>query len=101
MNLEIAEATKLATSIKDARASFKCDVALIPSYVFIAEVKHLIYATGVHLGAQDCSIHDNGAYTGEDSATQLKSAGVEYVIIGHSAFWREPWYFETENADCP
>jgi triosephosphate isomerase len=30
MNLEIAEATKLATSIKDARASFKCDVALIP-----------------------------------------------------------------------
>ena len=84
MNLDIAEAIKLATAVKDARASFKCDVALIPSYVFIAEVKHIIYATGLHLGAQDCSIHENGAYTGEVSAKQLKSAGVEYIIIGHS-----------------
>ena len=84
MNLEIAEAIKLATGVKDARASFKCDVALIPSYVYIAEVKHIIYATCIHLGAQDCSIHENGAFTGEVSAAQLKSAGVEYIIIGHS-----------------
>lgn len=84
MNLDIAEAVKLATAIKDARASFKCDVALIPSYVFIAEVKHIIFASGLHLGAQNCSIYENGAYTGEVSASQLKSAGVEYIVIGHS-----------------
>ena len=84
MNLDIAEAIKLATTIKDARASFKCDVALIPSFVFIADIKHIIYASGVHLGAQDCSIHDNGAFTGEVSAKQLKSAAVEYVLVGHS-----------------
>ena len=84
MNIEIADAIKLATGVKDARATFKCDVALIPSYVYIAEVKHIIYATGLHLGAQDCSVHENGAYTGEVSAKQLKSAGVEYIIIGHS-----------------
>ena len=84
MNLEIGEAIKLATEVKEARADFKCDVALIPSYVYIAEVKHIIYATGLHLGAQNCSIHENGAYTGEVSAKQLKSAGVEYIIIGHS-----------------
>ena len=37
-----------------------------------------------NLGAQNVSTKDNGAYTGEVSASQLKSYGVEYCIIGHS-----------------
>ena len=84
MNLEIGEAIKLATDIKEARAKFACDVLLIPSFLYIADVKHMIYASGIHLGAQDCSLFENGAFTGEVSARQLKSAGVEYVVIGHS-----------------
>ncbi len=36
------------------------------------------------LGAQDVSINDNGAYTGEVTAKQLKSFGVEYCLVGHS-----------------
>ena len=36
------------------------------------------------LGSQNVSINDNGAYTGEISASQLKSFGVEYAIVGHS-----------------
>ena len=84
MNLEINEAIQLANDIKAARGSFNCDVLLIPSFLFIADVKHIVYATGIHLGAQNCSIYENGAYTGEVSAKQLKGAGVEYIIIGHS-----------------
>ena len=84
MNLDIAEAIKLAGDIKAARGNFGCDVLLIPSYLFIAEVKHIVYATGIHLGAQNCSLFENGAFTGEVSAKQLKGAGVEYIIIGHS-----------------
>ena len=84
MNLEIGEAIKLATDIKEARAKFACDVLLIPSFLYIADVKHMIYASGIHLGAQNCSLFENGAFTGEVSAKQLKSAGVEYIIIGHS-----------------
>ncbi len=84
MNLEIGEAIKLATDIKEARAKFACDVLLIPSFLYIADVKHMIYASGIHLGAQNCSLFENGAFTGEVSARQLKSAGVEYIIIGHS-----------------
>ena len=38
----------------------------------------------VHLGVQNVSTTNDGAYTGEVSATQLKSYGVEYAIIGHS-----------------
>ena len=38
----------------------------------------------IHLGAQNVSKFDNGAYTGEISAYQLKSYGVKYCIVGHS-----------------
>lgn len=36
------------------------------------------------LGAQDVSINTNGAFTGEATAKQLKSFGVNYCLVGHS-----------------
>jgi triosephosphate isomerase len=36
------------------------------------------------LGAQTCSSFDQGAYTGEVSASLLKEIGCQYVIVGHS-----------------
>ncbi len=38
----------------------------------------------VALGAQDVFWEESGSYTGEVSVKMLKSAGVQYVIIGHS-----------------
>ena len=38
----------------------------------------------VKLGAENCSEHDKGAYTGEVSATMVKSTGATHVILGHS-----------------
>ena len=35
-------------------------------------------------GAQDCSAHDSGAYTGEVSAAMLAEFGCRYAIVGHS-----------------
>jgi triosephosphate isomerase len=37
-----------------------------------------------HLGAQNFNAKDNGAYTGEVSASQLKSIGCLWVLVGHS-----------------
>ena len=42
------------------------------------------FKEGIDLGAQNVSSNENGAYTGEISAIQLKSFGVKYVIVGHS-----------------
>ena len=39
---------------------------------------------GITTGAQDVSNHENGAYTGDISATMLKEMGTQYVIVGHS-----------------
>ncbi len=38
----------------------------------------------IKLGAQDCSQHNKGAFTGEISAQMLKDCGAWYVILGHS-----------------
>ncbi len=40
--------------------------------------------TGVAKGGQDCSSEASGAFTGDISATMLKEAGCDYVIVGHS-----------------
>lgn len=39
---------------------------------------------GILLGSQNVSKFDDGAYTGEISANELKSYNVKYAIVGHS-----------------
>ena len=38
----------------------------------------------LHLGAQDCSNFNSGAYTGEISASMLKENNCQFCIVGHS-----------------
>jgi triosephosphate isomerase (TIM) len=54
-------------------------------YPFLSEISWLMDGKdNVHVAAQNCSHEENGAFTGEVSATMLKSFGAEYVILGHS-----------------
>ena len=55
---------------------------------------HLLNAkpNGLLIGAEDCSAHENGAFTGEISAEMLASTGAKYCIVGHSErrqYWNE------------
>lgn len=38
----------------------------------------------IEIAAQDCSLTNTGAYTGEIAPSQLKDMGVTWVILGHS-----------------
>jgi triosephosphate isomerase len=38
----------------------------------------------INLGAQNCSSHESGSFTGEISAKMISDSGCKYVIIGHS-----------------
>lgn len=38
----------------------------------------------ISLGAQNCSEHDSGAFTGEISTSMLRDIGCQYVLAGHS-----------------
>lgn len=60
------------------------DVLVCPSYLTIPAVAEVAKGEPVMLGAQNCSEHHKGAYTGQVSVKMLKEAGVQYVIVAHS-----------------
>ena len=47
------------------------------------------------IGAQDCSAHEKGQYTGDVSAEMIAAAGAKYVIVGHSD--RRKYHNETNE----
>ena len=49
----------------------------------------------VHIGSQNIHQAESGAYTGEVSASQIISVGVEYVILGHSE--RRAYFGESDS----
>jgi triosephosphate isomerase len=85
-----ANAERLA-GIK-AALPFMAEVAVCVPFPYIAEVALTLTGSPIGWGAQDCSAHEQGAYTGEVSATMLAEFGCRYVIVGHSerrAYHRE------------
>ncbi len=100
MNLTKEQAAKLASEVANMAADeLTDDVTLImcPSFIHLPTVKALLphHLTQVSVGAQNCSQHEAGAYTGEISVEMLTSYEVAYVIVGHSER-RE--YFREDNA---
>jgi triosephosphate isomerase (TIM) len=85
MNLKLGEAQALATTVKDAAGRYSDrDVLLYPTFLQLPSVRQIVMASNVALGAQNCSGEKEGAFTGEISAGQIKDAGAQYVLIGHS-----------------
>ncbi|MFM7858677.1 MAG: triose-phosphate isomerase [Flammeovirgaceae bacterium] len=60
------------------------EVVLCTPSLYLANIKAQLGNSRIQLGAQNCSEHESGAYTGEISAAMIGSLGVPYVIIGHS-----------------
>jgi len=89
MNLNHLEAIalvqKLAFSLDETDLE-KVEVAVLPPYTDIRSVQTLIDGDKLALsyGAQDVSVHDSGAYTGEVSGAMLAKLGCRYAVVGHS-----------------
>lgn len=60
------------------------DVVICPSFTHLTAVRHELIGSGIRLGAQDVFYEQEGPYTGEVAASQLRETGVEYVMVGHS-----------------
>ena len=100
MNLNHLEAIalvqKLAFTLTDAdHDAVECVV--IPPFVDLRSVQTLVDGDKLRIryGAQDLSVHDSGAYTGEVSGAMLAKLGCAYVLVGHSE--RRQYHAESDE----
>ncbi|GAB3075106.1 triose-phosphate isomerase [Corynebacterium aquatimens] len=73
------------------------DVALIVPFTDIRSVQTLVNGDElkVTFGAQDISVHESGAYTGEVSGAMLSKLDCTWVVVGHSE--RREYHNETNE----
>ena len=86
MNNDLKESEKLIVELKNLLQNEKpnCDIIVCPPFTSLLEASKLLKGSSIKLGAQNMHFEESGAFTGEISASMLKSAGCEYVILGHS-----------------
>jgi triosephosphate isomerase len=91
----MALVSELSNMIKDEYHG-SAEVVIIPPSLYINSVSRMVADfNNISSGAQNCSNHASGAYTGEISATMIKSCGGKYIIIGHSE--RRQYFGETND----
>ncbi|MDR2565741.1 MAG: triose-phosphate isomerase [Bifidobacteriaceae bacterium] len=102
MNLDHLEAAatvqRLHWALQDANFDYdKVEVAVLPPFTDLRSVQTVTDADNMSIryGAQDVSVHTDGAYTGEISARMLAKLGCSFVVVGHSE--RRQYHGETDQ----
>lgn len=85
MNTSLADATILATSVKNAVEGLDVDIVLCPPFVWLYPVWEILEKSpkNLYLGAQNMWFTSTGAMTGEISPSMVKKMA-DFVILGHS-----------------
>ncbi len=86
MNTNLSEALDLISEIKKGSEQFSdIEKIIFPPFTFLKNASDsLVNANTFFVGAQNCSEHIKGAFTGEVSAEMLSSVGCKFVLVGHS-----------------
>jgi triosephosphate isomerase (TIM) len=74
----VKELRKLAKDLYDV------EIVVAPPFTALRPAADAAHASNIGIAGQNLHWEREGAFTGEVSATMLKEAGAEYVIIGHS-----------------
>ena len=96
MNLDLYDSYKLAEAVAEGTKSFEnIDVLISPAFMSLGVVGQRLKDSKLLIAAQNCHFEDSGAFTGEISLDMIRSAGVNWVIIGHSE--RRALFGETDE----
>jgi triosephosphate isomerase len=99
MNGDSALVDTMVSALADVKLSSHVNVVICPSFPYLSELTQKIKTAdlneAIHVGSQNVSEHESGAFTGEVSTTMLKNLAINYVIVGHSE--RRSLYKETST----
>jgi len=86
MNGSRARNRQLLDALKPPLQSLegRVDIAVCPSHLHLGETVSALAGSLIRPGAQDLFGLEDGAMTGEVSASMLVDCGAEFVIVGHS-----------------
>jgi len=84
MNGTAAAADALIDAVLDGLGAASADVMVIPPFPYLERCRARIGDGPLLLGAQDVSARQDGAFTGEVSASMLADVGAGHVLVGHS-----------------
>jgi triosephosphate isomerase len=73
----------------------KCDVVICPAFIHLESTLNELSGSSILVSAQNVSMNDNGAFTGEISAKQLKDLNIKWTLVGHSE--RRQFFGDTEE----
>ncbi len=78
-----------------AQQQTRSEIVLCPPFVDLTLVLQSVQGSELQVGAQNMHFAEEGAYTGEISASMLTALGVTHVILGHSE--RRQYFAETDE----
>lgn len=88
MNLNIEEELNWCAQnydvILELPKNLNTKIVLCPSFLSIYPLTQMFKTTEINIGAQDCSTHNKGSFTGQICAESLNRLECNYCIIGHS-----------------
>ncbi|BDC35192.1 triosephosphate isomerase [Candidatus Dependentiae bacterium Noda2021] len=86
MQLSYQQALSYLTSLVNKMSPETATPTLVfcPSFDALAGAQAILKNTIFNLGAQDCSAHSSGAFTGQVQARSLAELSCRYTIIGHN-----------------
>lgn len=94
MNNDLAQTRDLISNLKAQAKTSDAEVMIAPTYVCLGTALKHTEGVDIEVIAQNMHYAENGAYTGEVSASMLKGIGVSTTILGHSE--RRAYYNETD-----
>ena len=95
MNNDLSQTESLLADLKKQSKTTNAEVMVAPTFTNLYKAFEALQETDIEVVAQNMHFAENGAYTGEISASMLKSVGVETVILGHSE--RREYFNETDE----
>lgn len=96
MNNDLAQTETLITELKRQAKTSNAEVMIAPAYTNLWQAFQTLKDNDIEVIAQNMHFGENGAYTGEVSASMLQSIGIKTVILGHSE--RRAYYNETDTS---